>query len=293
MQIVKGGRIMKKVLSIILAMVMLFGMFSVTSVATLAADEALPVAVEEKADAGFFDDILAFFSDIINSILDLFTFEKELPDVSEWTDEQIIDYYKKAARKTRYVKADREFVHKGVSITDITGPDDFVEQNDMNEQIQASMPAMYEEMNSKPIKGVMGDYKNLTVADCESIKVYNEDGYTVIELKLNNQHDSVNDEEDKITLSHAMEDFGDISSRVSKFRIYGMTIKVPDVVCDYSNATAKIRINPRGVVEYGTWYYDVDTIGKDFGIEISYPAVSIGYDMAWKTSCTMTIGGGF
>ena len=284
---------MKKVLSIILAMVMLFSMFSATSVVTLAADEALPVAVEEKADAGFFDGFLAFFSDIINSILDLFTFEKELPDVSEWTDEQIIDYYKKAARKIKYVKADREFVHKGVSITNITGPDDFVEQNDMNEQIQAIMPDMYEEMNSKPVKGVMGDYKNLTVADCKSIKAYTEGGYTVIELKLNNQHDSINDEEDKITLSHAMEDFGDISSRVSKIKVYGMTIKFPDLVCDYSNATAKIRINPRGVVEYGTWYYDVNTVAKNFGIEMSYPAVSVGCDMAWKTSCTMTIGGGF
>lgn len=284
---------MKKVLSIILAMVMLFSMFSATSVVTLAADEALPVAVEEKADAGFFDGFLAFFSDIINSILDLFTFEKELPDVSEWTDEQIIDYYKKAARKTKYVKADREFVHKGVSITNITGPDDFVEQNDMNEQIQAIMPDMYEEMNSKPVKGVMGDYKNLTVADCKSIKAYTEGEYTVIELKLNNQHDSINDEEDKITLSHAMEDFGDISSRVSKIKVYGMTIKFPDLVCDYSNATAKIRINPRGVVEYGTWYYDVNTVAKNFEIEMSYPAVSVGCDMAGKTSCTMTIGGGF
>lgn len=182
---------MKKLLSILLAAVMLFSMFSATSATALAADSGLPVATEEKAESGFFDTILDFFADIVSSFFDLFTFEKELPDVSEWTDEEIIYYYKKAARKTKCKKAEREFVENDYSV-------DIIEPEDANADspyfdifMESYSEGYYGELNSKKVTNVMGDYKRLTVDDCKSIKAYTEGDYTVIELKFKNQYDSI------------------------------------------------------------------------------------------------------
>ena len=279
---------MKKVLSVLLAAMMIFSVFTATPV--MAANEALPVSTEVKAEVTFFDDIADFFSDIIAFITDLFDFQTELPDVSEWTDEEIIEYYKKAARKTKYKKADREFVDNGYTF-EVIEPKDYDDDSSYMEIFSASF---YGELNSRQIRGVMGDYKKLTVDDCKSIKAYTEGEYTVIELKFKNQHDSVKDEEDVITMSHGMLDSGKVNADLEKgMSILGMKFTLPDFVSDYSNATAKVRINSRGVVEAGTWYYDVVSTGKNVTGRLLGSDVKVVYNMSTDISCTMTLGNGF
>lgn len=285
---------MKKLLSVLLAAVMLFSMFSTVSVVTLAADGNTPVVTEEKTEFGIFDGILDFFSDIISSILDFFTFEKELPDVSEWTDEEIIEYYKKAARKTKYKKADREFVEKEYSVNFIEPKDYSNDSPYFDIFMDSYSETYYGELNSKQVKNIMGDYKKLTVDDCKSIKTYTEGDYTVIELKFKNQHDSINDEEDVITVSHGMLDCGKVDPTLEKtMSIFGMRYTLPYFVSDYSNATAKVRINSRGVVEYGTWYYDVLSVGKNITVTMFGINEKFVCDISTDVSCTMTLGGGF
>ena len=278
--------VMKKLLSILLATVMLFSVLSIAPVTTMAADEAVIVSSE----AGFFDGFFDFFSDIINSILDLFTPEQELPDVSEWTDEEIIEYYKKAARKTRYEKPDKNFVLNDHSYSNVMVNGEKVEADDLMD----TFPQFIDSMNSARVKsGVMGNYKNLTVDDCKSVKAHTDGDYTVIEIKFRDQYDSSDDSKDKITLSHGMQDFGELSPQSTKIRIMGMIITMPDTTADYSNAIAKVKINSRGKVEYGTWSYDVHCVAKNNTGEVPRLSFTIGFDMMMDLSCTMTLGGGF
>ena len=255
----------------------------------MAANEALPVSTEAKAEVTFFDDIADFFSDIIAFITDLFDFQKELPDVSEWTDEEIIEYYKKAARKTKYKKADREFVDNGYTF-EVIEPKDYDDDSLYNEIF---MESYLSELNSKQIKGVMGNYKKLTADDCKSIKAYTEGEYTVIELKFKNQHDSIKDKEDVITMSHGMLDFGELSPAISRINTMGMKMKINDATADYSDAVAKVKINSSGKVEYGTWVYNVYGIMNITGESIFIQEMSMECDVTMDFSCTMTLGGGF
>lgn len=277
---------MKKLLSVLLAAVMLFSVFTVTPVTTMAADKSLVVSSE----ASIFDGIFDFFSDIISSILDLFTAQKELPDVSEWTDEDIIEYYKKAARKAKYEKPDVNYVANDYSYSNVTVNGEEIDADDLAD----SFPALIDAMNSARTKsGVMGDYKNLTVDDCKSVKAYTDGDYTVIEIKFRDQLDSTDDSKDNITLSHGMQDFGELSPKLTKFRIMGMIMTMPDTTAEYSNATAKVKINSRGKVEYGTWSYDVYCVAKNNIGEVPGMSFTMEFDMMMDITCTTTLGGGF
>ena len=278
---------MKKLLAVLLAIVMAFSAFGVTS---FAAEDNSPIVAEETVENGIFSGFLDFFSDIISSILDLFTPQKELPDVSEWTDEDIIEYYKKAARKAKYEKPDKNFTLNDCSYSNVTVNGEESDADDLMD----TFPLFIDSMNSARVKsGAMGDYKNLTVADCKSVKAYTDGDYTVIEIKFHNQFDSSDDSKDKITLSHGMQDFGELSPRLTKIRIMGMMITMPDTTADYSNATARVKINSRGKVEYGTWSYDVHCIAKNNIGEVPRLSFTMGFDMMMDLSCTMTLGGGF
>ena len=279
---------MKKLLSVLLVVVMLFSVFTATPV--MAAGEALPVVTEEKAEISFFDDIIAFFADIIAFITDLLDFQTELPDVSEWTDEEIIEYYKKAARKAKWAKPEIEYVLNDYSFDGNSSDGDKIPEEDFAQ----NFPVVFEGINEAGVKGnVMGDYKKLTVDDCKSIKAYTEDDYTVIEIRFKEQFDSVDDSEDKITVSHGMLDFGKLTPALSRFNMMGMTMKINDATADYSNAIAKVRINSSGKVEYGTWLYDALCLMNVTGKYAFMPELSLEYDMMMDVSCTMTLGGGF
>ncbi len=279
---------MKKLLSVLLAIIMVFSVFSVTSFAV----QDKPVSAARATENTF--SISEFFDNLIQSIDDffaeLFGAGKNLSDVSVWSDEDIIEYYKKAARKTKYEKPDKNFALNDYSYSNVTVNGEESEADNLMD----TFPPFIDAMNNARVKsGVMGDYKNLTVDDCKSVKAYNDGDYTVIEIKFRDQFDSSDDSKDKITLSHGMQDFGELSPRLTKIRIMGMIMTMPDTTADYSNATAKVKINSRGKVEYGTWSYDVHCVAKNNTGEVPRLSFTMGFDMMMDLSCTMTLGGGF
>lgn len=241
---------MKKLLSILLAAVMLFSMFSVTTVATLAANGDTPVIAEETVENGFFDSFLDFFSSIISSFLDLFTFKKELPDVSEWTDEEIIDYYKKAASKSAWLLTGERTLD--TDLFDGSASADNAYSQFLQNYVQAFTPTR--------IRGVMGDYRKLTVDDCKSAKAYVDGDFVVLEILFKEEIDSMHDEKDVVTARHGMKLLENSDAQWQNIRLmelYGTVVDLSegDYLMKYKDAKAIVKINKSGFVEEGKWTF--------------------------------------
>lgn len=254
-------------------MLMLFSMFSATSVVTLAADGNTPVVTEEKAEVSIFDSILDFFSDIISSILDLFTFEKELPDVSEWTEQDIIDYYKKAASKSAWsLTGDRtletELFNDSVS-------EDNAYSQFLNDYVQFFTPTR--------MRGVMGDYRKLTVDDCKSAKAYIDGEYVVVEILFKDEIDSMHDENDIATASHGMkllENSDEQWKTIRMMGLYGQKIDLSegDYLMEYTDAKAVVKMNKFGFVEEGEWTFKASMTFQNVKITIMPENISFIMD---------------
>ncbi len=264
---------MKKLLSILLAAVMLFSMFSATSVMTLAANGNTPVATEEKAETGNFDSIINFFSEIISSFLGFFTFEKELPDVSEWTDEDIIEYYKKAASKSAWLLTgertlDTEFFDDSVST-------DNAFSQFLQNYIRAFTPT--------GMRGVMGDYRKLTIDDCKSVKAYIDGEYVVVEILFKDEIDSMHDENDVVTASHGMKLLENSDAQwqsIRAMKLYGTYVDLSegDYLMKYSDAKAVVKMNKSGFVEEGEWTFKASMTLQNVRITIMPQNVSFVMD---------------
>lgn len=264
---------MKKLLSVLLATVMLFSVFTVTPVT--ASGEALPVATAEKAEISFFDDIIAFFSDIIAFITDLFDFQTELPDVSEWTDEEIIEYYKKTASKSAWM-----LIGDRTLDTNWFGDDSNVDgefSKVFNDYFQAATPTK--------MRGVMGDYRKLTVDDCKSAKAYIDKEYLVIEIIFKDEIDSMHDEKDVVTASHGMkllEDSDEQWKAIRMMGLYGTKIDLSegDYLMKYSDAKAVVKMNKNGFVEEGEWTFKASMTFQNVKMTIMPQNVSFVMDGA-------------
>lgn len=238
---------MKKILSVLLVMVMVFSAFGVTS---LAAESNSPVVAEETVQNGFFDSIIDFFSDIINSIIDLLSIEKELPDVSEWTDEEIIEYYKKAASRSAWLLTGERILE--TDLFEGSASADSAYSQFLQNYVQAFTPTR--------MRGVMGDYRKLTVDDCKSAKAYTDGDNVVIEIVFKDEIDSMHDEKDIVTASHGMKLLENSDAQWQNIRmmeLYGTIIDLSegDYLMKYSNAKAVVKINKSGFVEEGKWTF--------------------------------------
>lgn len=261
---------MKKLLSVLLVMVMAFSAFGVTS---FAAEGNSPVAAEETMENGFFDSVIDFFSDIINSILDLFTLEKELPDVSEWTDEEIIEYYKKAASKSAWMLVGDRTLNTNLLGDEVIGDDAFSQV--FNDYFQAVTPTK--------MRGVMGDYRKLTVDDCKSAKAYIDGDYVVIEIAFKDEIDSMHDEKDVVTASHGMKLLENSDAQwttIRMMKLYGTKIDLSegDYLMKYSDAKAVVKMNKSGFVEEGKWTFKASMTFQNVKMTIMPQNVSFVMD---------------
>ena len=269
----------KKLLSVLLAIVMAFSAFGVTS---YAAEDNYPIVAEETAENGIFSGVLDFFSDIISSILDLFTPQKELPDVSEWTEEDIVAYYKKAASKSAWRLA-------GERTLDTKFVNDSVESNDelsqlLYDSVSAYIPTKF--------RGVMGDYRKLTVDDCKSAKAYADGEYLVIEIAFKDEIDSMHDENDVVTASHGMKLLENSDAQWTNIRLMGLYGQVydlseGDLLMKYTDAKAKVKINKRGAVEEGEWSFGATMTFRNVKITLEsydYSYIMDGTTIQYKST---------
>lgn len=242
---------MKKLLSILLAAVMIFSMFSATSVVTQAKDNTPSTATL----AGFATSITEFFETWFQSIDDffaeLFGAGKNLPDVSEWTDEQIIEYYKEAAARTHDTAVTKE---SSVLKYAEMGDDDY---SNLFETVLLNSW----DNSTYVAEGINGNYEKLEAADCNSIDAYKKGRYIVVELSFNDHSDSFKEDVFRNPISHGIsivEDKNEVLDAMGED--FTLDLSEGDIVLKYTNAKITVRIDGDGYIRKGTWKYDMALI---------------------------------
>lgn len=241
---------MKKLLSVLLAIVMIFSLFSVTSFAVQ--DKAVLTARATESTFSIKDFLENLIQSIDDFFAELFGAGKNLPDVSEWTDEEIINYYISAAKKSNEKAVSKEMMT--VDYIDDGEEDSFY---DSMEPLIKSMMAE----NVYEFDGITGDYEKITVDDCESVNAYKKGRYIIVDIVLKDQTDSMRNEEDIVnTISHGIGIIDDKQEFLDVLNEDGFTMDISagDIVLDYHNAMISVRVNSDGYIKKGTWSYDID-----------------------------------
>lgn len=204
-------------------------------------------------------------------------------DPSEWTKEEIIDFYKEAAEKSNSgAKSTQVMVLEELIINDGDGALGFF--------IKILEPAIASviEKNALDFDGITGGFTNLEPSDAKSIRAYKSGNYTVVEMTMNNQTDGIHANEFEGSVGHAISVLGDISKVLAEFPQFKVDVENADIKVNYVNATVKVKINQNGIIEKGTWKYTCDPEIKHLdisGIMIDKADAKIDY--------IITVGGGF
>ena len=204
-------------------------------------------------------------------------------DPSEWTKEEIIDFYKEAAEKSNPgAKSTQVMVLEELIINDGDGALGFF--------IKILEPAIASviEKNALDFDGITGGFTNLEPSDAKSIRAYKSGNYTVVEMTMNNQTDGIHANEFEGSVGHAISVLGDISKVLAEFPQFKVDVENADIKVNYVNATVKVKINQNGIIEKGTWKYTCDPEIKHLdisGIMIDKADAKIDY--------IITVGGGF
>ncbi len=242
---------MKKLLSILLAIVMAFSMFSVTSFAVQGADKPVSAARATESTFSFTDFMENLIQSIDDFFAELFGAGKNLPDVSEWSDEEIINYYISSAKKSNETAVSKEYI----TLNYIDDGEEETVYDSMTPLIKRTLGN-----NVYEVEGITGDFENLTVDDCESVDAYKKGRYIVVDIVLKNQSDSMKNEDVIVnTISHGMT-IVDKQALKDAFAELGVAVDISegDVVINYTNAKISVRIDSDGYIKKGTWSHNID-----------------------------------
>lgn len=202
---------------------------------------------------------------------------------SDWTKEEIIDFYKKAASKSNpNAKSTQVMVLNELVINDGDGALGFF--------IKILEPAIASvvKKNAFDFDGITGGFANLTVDDAQSIKAYKSGDGTIVEMIMKPQTDGVHGKEYEGSVGHAITVLGDVSKVLAEFPQFEVDLDNADVDVHYVNPTVKVKINKDGIIEKGLWQYTCDPEIRNItisGITIRKADAKIDY--------IITVGGGF
>lgn len=204
-------------------------------------------------------------------------------DPSQWSKEEIIEFYKKAADKSNATaKSKQVMVLTEFIVNDGDGALGFF--------LKILEPAIASviEKNELEFDGITGGFANLVPSDAKSVKAYKSGNYTVVEMTMHNQTDGIHANEYEGTVGHAISVLGDIARVLAEFPQFKVDVENADIKVNYINATVKVKINQNGIIEKGTWKYTCDPEIKHLdisGIMIDKADAAIDY--------IITVGGGF
>lgn len=204
-------------------------------------------------------------------------------DPSQWTKEQIIDFYKTAAKKTHpKAKSTQVMVLEELIFNDGDGALAFF--------VKILEPAIASviKKNALEFEGITGGFENLTVDDAQNLKAYQSGEYTVIEMTMKPQTDPIHAVATEGSVGHAISVLGDISLVLAEFPQFDVDVENADIDIHYVNPTVKVKINKDGYIEKGTWKYTCDPEIRNLnisGIMIKKADAKIDY--------IITVGGGY
>ncbi len=206
-----------------------------------------------------------------------------LADPSQWTKEEIVDFYKNAAAKSNpTAKSSQVMVLNKLIINNGEGALGF-----FTKILEPAIRSVVKK-NALEFDGITGGFHNLSVNDTTSVKAYKNGEYTIVEMTMKNQTDDIHANEYEGTVGHAITVLGDISRVIAEFPQFDVDLSNAKIDIHYVNASLKVKINKDGIIEKGTWQYtcdpDISNV-KISGINVRTADAEIDY--------IITVGGGF
>ncbi|MBQ2694871.1 MAG: hypothetical protein IJF57_04880 [Clostridia bacterium] len=284
---------MKKIIALLMTFVMLVLFASCNNESKDPAPTAKKDSYSETATSSVSDEVTEVETTVEASIATSVNANESLTEIStapaiendpsKWTNEEIIDFYKKAAEKTNSTaKSTQVMVLDELIINDGDGALGFF--------IKILEPAIASviEKNALDFDGITGGFSALTASDAKSIKAYKSGKYTIVEMTMKNQTDDIHADPYAGTVGHAITVLGDISKVLAEFPQFDVDVENADIAVKYVNATLKVKINESGIIEKGTWKYTCDPEIRHLdisGIMINKADAKIDY--------IITVGGGF
>ncbi len=171
---------------------------------------------------------------------------------AEWTKEQIIEEYKKAAEMSHSsVKTNHEVKITNISVNNgkFEGFFDFI----------MSIMSKFLANNTEDKDGITGGYNNLTADDVKSAKAYKVGDKIAIELVMKEQVSGMKEDANGGSVGHAITTVGDISDVVKQFKDLGLPLELneKETKIYYTNPTVKVVVDDGKIVN-GTWKYTVE-----------------------------------
>lgn len=210
-------------------------------------------------------------------------------DPSTWTDEEIIDFYKAAAIKSKTaVKSKQTMTMTEMVVNDGDGL--------LGTLVEWATPIMKSALkkNSTEYDGVTGGYENLVAEDAQSIKAYKSGEYIVVEMTMKEQTDGIHGDWGSGTVGHAISVVGDISVVQDELPQFDIDFENADLKLHYSDPKVKVKINKDGIIEKGTWTYTVNVKVANLNIAAVKLPIEAFVESAYGTvDYIITVGGGF
>ncbi len=209
---------------------------------------------------------------------------RELPaNPAEWTKAEIVDYYKKACNNSTSAKSIQKMTLRDGLKAEISN-------NTIQNLVELAMPVMVAALkaNSTEFDGITGGYNDLVPSDVKTAKAYKEGKYTIIEMTLVEQKDDAYGDTFKGTVGHGISVVGNIGVVADNFPDWSMDFDNAFIELHYKNPVVKVKINEKGVIEKGTWTYEVYVTVRNLRI-----VKIIVEDATGIIDYEVTTGGGF
>lgn len=180
-------------------------------------------------------------------------------DISAWSTEKIVEFYKNAAEQTgTSVQSEQT-----VGLQDIS-----VNNGQLGGVFSFVTPILSSFLSSSTTvtDGITGDYKLLTAGDVYSAKAYESASGTVVEITLNPQTDKADADRSGGSVAHGISVVGDLLSIMGQLKEKGLPIdiSVENTVISYSEPVIKAVVGKDGKIINGTWSCTVEISLSDY-----------------------------
>ncbi len=207
-------------------------------------------------------------------------------DPSKWSKQEIIDFYKAAAKKSDNDKTNCTQV---MTLTKLDGGEGAI-----GGLISAVEPIAKSALSdsSTPFTGITGGHENLVASDAKSAKAYKSGNYTVIEMTMVEQKDGVNGVSHNGTVGHAISVLDGVDGAIKKLDPLVVDYSQGEIALRYKNPTLKVKIDENGYIVKGTWSYTVNVTLSNVKAAIAIFNVTLNGTEA-NIDYVIKTGGGF
>ncbi len=211
------------------------------------------------------------------------TTETAAEDVSSWSTEKTVDFYRNAATLTG----------SGVKSVQSIGLNDIsVNNGQLGGVFSFVTPILssFLSQSTTETDGITGNFTRLTAEDISSARAYEVSGGVAVEITLKEQSSNAGSDISDTHVAHGISVVEDLPSIMSQLNEKGLPIDISmeNTVITYKNPVIKAVISEDGKIINGTWSCTVEISLSDYkfaGSKVDSTEVVL--------SNTITVNGGF